>query len=114
MEAAGRARAERTRNIWYMLVTLDVSKLSGWLNTVAHCRDRREASEAGRHAGREAGGRGAAAAQAARREDATVEAAGRARAERTPNMSTMVVTLDVSKLSGLLNAAVFCRVQREA
>ena len=26
---------ERTRNIWLMLVTLEVSKLSGWLNTDA-------------------------------------------------------------------------------
>ena len=48
MEAAGRARAERTRNIWYMLVTLDVSKLSGWLNAVAHCRVERRACDVGR------------------------------------------------------------------
>ena len=60
------------------------------------------------------GGRGAAAAQAACRHDLTVEAAGGARAERTSNMASMAVTLDVSKLSGWLNAAVFCRVQREA
>ena len=26
---------ERTRNIWYMFVTLEVSKLSGWLNADA-------------------------------------------------------------------------------
>ena len=31
-----RARAERTKNIWYMVVTLDVSKLSGWLNDDAN------------------------------------------------------------------------------
>ena len=37
-----------------------------------------------------------------------------ARAERTRNMYSMLVTLDVSKLSGWLNAAMFCRVQREA
>ena len=30
-----RARAERTLNIKIMFVTLDVSKLSGWLNAVA-------------------------------------------------------------------------------
>ena len=29
---------ERTPNIWYMAVTLDVPKLSGWLNAVAACR----------------------------------------------------------------------------
>ena len=38
-----RARAERTSNIFSMVVTLDVSKLSGWLNAVANCRiERRE------------------------------------------------------------------------
>ena len=34
-----RARAERTRNILYMSMTLDVSKLSGWLNDTAPCRE---------------------------------------------------------------------------
>ena len=38
----------------------------------------------------------------------------RARAERTWNMPCMVVTLDVSKLSGWLNADADCRVEREA
>ena len=38
----------------------------------------------------------------------------RARAERTENMAYMVVTLDVSKLSGWLNADAFCRVDRRA
>ena len=33
-----RARAGRTRNIWLMVVTLDVSQLSGWLNADASCR----------------------------------------------------------------------------
>ena len=37
------AGAERTPNIWYMLVTLDVSKVSGWLNADAPCRVQREA-----------------------------------------------------------------------
>ena len=27
------------RNIWPMVVTLEVSKLSGWLNAVASCRE---------------------------------------------------------------------------
>ena len=57
---------------------------------------------------------GVAAAQAARREDPAVKAAGRARAERTPNMFHMFVTLDVSRLSGWLNADAPCRVEREA
>ena len=38
-----RARAERTWNIRPMSVTLDLSKLSGWLTAVAPCRvERRE------------------------------------------------------------------------
>ena len=48
------ARAERTRNISPMFVTLDVSKLSGWLNTVADCRVERRACNVGRGAAREA------------------------------------------------------------
>ena len=42
MEAEGRARAERTANIPFMSVTLDVSRLSGWLNACASCRVKRE------------------------------------------------------------------------
>ena len=34
------ACAERTRNMFTMVVTLDVSKLSGWLNVAATCRVR--------------------------------------------------------------------------
>eukprot|EP00964_Phaeocystis_antarctica_P064938 scaffold39110_cov45-Phaeocystis_antarctica.AAC.2 len=34
---------ERTLNIWFMVVTLEVSKLSGWLNADACCRDERRA-----------------------------------------------------------------------
>ena len=45
---------ERTQNMAYMVVTLDVSKLSGWLNTDAPCRE----SKGGRYgAGRGAAGR---------------------------------------------------------
>ena len=47
----GRARAERTPNMTYMFVTLDVSKLSGWLNTDANCRVERRGCNAGRDAG---------------------------------------------------------------
>eukprot|EP00964_Phaeocystis_antarctica_P055511 scaffold32656_cov108-Phaeocystis_antarctica.AAC.2 len=43
-----RARAERTSNICFMFVTLDVSKLSGWLNADALCRVERRACGAGR------------------------------------------------------------------
>ena len=39
----GRARAaERTRNMALMLVTLDVSKLSGWSKAAAFCRGRKQ------------------------------------------------------------------------
>ena len=55
-----------------------------------------------------------AAVQAACWEGPTVEDEGRARAERTINISSMFVTLDVSKLSGWLNALAYCRVKRES
>ena len=69
----------------------------------------------GRHVGWEAGGRvKAAAVHAARWEGPTVEAEGRARAERTENIHAMSVTLDVSRPSDSLNADAYCRVKREA
>ena len=56
-----------------------------------------------------------AVTQAARRGRARLKAVGaRARAERTENMAPMFVTLDVSKLSGWLNAYACCRVERRA
>ena len=41
-----KARAERTKNMLRMSVTLDVSKLSGWLNVHACCRVDRRAYDA--------------------------------------------------------------------
>jgi len=72
------ACAERTWNMLYMFVTLDVSKLSGWLNAYANCRVEKRAYEAERGVGREMGGRGPAAAHErhARREGPAVEAGG--------------------------------------
>ena len=49
-----RARAERTWNMAYMFVTLDVSKLSCWLNADAYCRVERRACGVGSSAAREA------------------------------------------------------------
>ena len=49
----GRARAERTPNICSMSVTLEVSKLSGWLNADVYCRVKRRACDVGRGAARE-------------------------------------------------------------
>jgi hypothetical protein len=52
-----RARAERTRNMPPMVVTLEVSKLSGWLKADARCRvEGRACNAGGRGASREAGG----------------------------------------------------------
>ena len=45
-----RARAERTTNMDFMLVTLDVSRLSGWLNALALCRVENWACGEGREA----------------------------------------------------------------
>ena len=50
---------------------------------------------------------------ASSREARTVDVEGRAPTERTANMLFMSVTLDVSKLSGWLNADARCRVERE-
>ena len=81
----GRARAERTQNMLPIFVTLDVSKLSGWLKAIAPCRIERRACDAGRGAGWEARGRGAVAAQVACRGRVRFKAGwgARARAERT-------------------------------
>ena len=43
----GKELAERTLNMFAMSVTLDVLKLSGWLNTSAVCVIERKACEAG-------------------------------------------------------------------
>ena len=54
LKAGGaRARAERTENMYCMSVTLDVSKLSAWLNADAFCRVERRACGVGRGAARE-------------------------------------------------------------
>ena len=63
--------------------------------------------------GKQAGGWGGVVGGASSREARTVEAEGRARAERTENIHPMVVTLDVSRLSGWLNANASCRAERE-
>ena len=100
-----------------MVVTLDVSKLSGWLNAAASCRVKREpCGKRGGMRGRRDGrgvGRRRRRKQRAQGGPPTAEGvlAG-AGAERTLNISAMVVTLDVSKLSGWLNAAACCRVKR--
>ena len=108
----------------FMSVTLDVSRLSGWLNATAFCRVERRACDAGRGAGREAGGRVVASAQAAHAVLAgsvRLKAIGGqgttegARAERTANMKSMLVTPEVFQLEmSALNAVASCRVERQA
>ena len=39
MQVGDRTGVEHTLNIWFMVVTLDVSKASGWLNADALCRE---------------------------------------------------------------------------
>ena len=46
-----RARAERTTNMPFMFVTLDVSKLNGWLNALASCRVERAGMRCGKRWG---------------------------------------------------------------
>ena len=48
-------RAKCTLSMERMSVTLDVSKLSGWLNSIARCRVERRALDVGWGVGREAG-----------------------------------------------------------
>ena len=43
VEVEGRGRAERTENMYPMSVTLDVSRLSDWLNADALCRVEKQA-----------------------------------------------------------------------
>ena len=95
---------ERTENIWPMYVTLEVSKLSGWLNADAYCRERK-----GRHAVRSevyqtAGGRRRTTARSVQERGPDCKLGAGHWEERTENILYMVVTLEVSKLSGWLNA----------
>ena len=97
--------------MYCMFVTLEVSKLSGWLNADASCREseRRACGVWGEVCGRQreaAGDRGARSLQ----ERARLQIGGRGHGEeRTQNMESMFVTLEVSKLSGWLNTDATCR-----
>jgi hypothetical protein len=94
-----RARAERTVNMPNMVVTLEVSKLSGWLNAYVDYRVEGRGMRCGSRCapggGRAWGGGGASGVHG---EVPTQGLGGRARAERTWNMSYMFVTPDVSQL----------------
>ena len=94
---AGRG-GERTWNISCMFVTLDVSKLSGWLNAVASCRESKggNTGRCGLRAGRrEAARDGGASSVQGRARDCRV-GAGHGK-ERTRNMLLMLVMPEVSQ-----------------
>ena len=79
-----------------MVVTLEVSKLSGWLNADAYCREPKGGHTVrGEGVGQQTGGDGVQRAVEVR-----LQIRGRTGVERTRNMAYMVVTLEVSKLSG--------------
>ena len=103
---------ERTWNISYMFVTLEVSKLSGWLKARASCRVERRAYGAERGAAREAEGRRVTAVHVACRAGLDCRLGARHGEERTLNIWSMFVILEVTKLSGWLNAVAYCRVER--
>ena len=95
-----------------MSVTLEVSKLSGWLNAAALCRESNGGHAVrGEGAGWEARGGGRRRCTQRAGEGLDCRFGGRARdgEEHTENMLFMVATLEVSKLSGWLNADANCR-----
>ncbi len=99
-------------NMDCIVVTLDVSRLSDWLNADALCREKKGPSQRG---GVRAGGvSGRRKRRKQSRKAPTVEAEARTRKERTENMPFMLVTLEVSRLSGWLNADAPCQVEKEA
>ena len=94
MQIGDRTGVERTVNIWFMVVTLEVSKASGWLNANADCREsKRRACGAGRGCGPADGGDSVRRAVEAR-----LQIGGRTGVERTWNMRVMSVTPEVSQL----------------
>ena len=89
-----------------MFVTLEVSKLSGWLNANVYCGESKEGHAVrGAVYGSEGSRRWTTAAHAACRR---LQIGGHGE-ERTLNMVCMILTLEVSKLSGWLNADAYCR-----
>ena len=86
-----------------MSVTLEVSKLSGWLNAFVFCRESK-----GGHAVRDNVRAGRRTQRVRELGIDCIFGAGHGE-ERTPNMPFMFVTLEVSKLSGWLNADAYCR-----
>ena len=99
----------RTENMPPISVTLDVLRLSGWSNANADCRftPRHVVGDTGVVGGARACGGGG---HKACTEGPTGHWALHAWGLRTANMRLMVVTLDVSRLSGWLNVDADCRI----
>ena len=102
-------------------VTLEMSKLRGWSKADAPCRVEGKSAGLGvvRGRGGGVGRRRGQSVQEGWRGGVWVcmEIVGRrwkARAERTENMATMLVTLEVSKRSGWLNDDAPCKAGRRA
>ena len=94
----------------YMVMTLEVSKLSGLLNADASCREsKRGHTVRGEYTGSGGGRRLATAVQTACRRGLDRRFGAGHGEEHTSNMWLMSVTLEVSKLSGWLNADAPCR-----
>ena len=92
--------------------TPDVLRLSGWLNADASCRVTQRHME-GDTGGWEARGRVGRCRSTQRARRARLDTEGMACARgRTLNIQAISVTLDVSRLSGWLNAEAPCRVTR--
>ena len=94
-----------------MLVTLDVSRLSGWLNADAPCRVEGVLHDVGQGAGKETGGAWGEGCASSLQGKARL-GAWHARV-RTESMASMFVTLVVLRLSGWLNANACCRVKKD-
>ena len=92
-----------------MSVTLDVSRLSGWLNADAIYRESKGGYVLGTTCGLGGGRRRATAVHAACRGGLDCRLGAEHGEERTWNICCMLVTLEVSKLSGWLNADADCR-----
>eukprot|EP00964_Phaeocystis_antarctica_P058134 scaffold34462_cov56-Phaeocystis_antarctica.AAC.3 len=104
--------------MYRMVVTLEVLTLSGWLNADAPCGESKGGhavrSEEYQSAGGRGGGHRTTAAHAACRGVLDCRLGAGHGEERTCNMPYMAVALEVSKLSGWLNADAYCRVERRA
>ena len=101
---------ERTANMLDMVVTWEVLKLSGWLNAFAFCRESKGGHiRCGAGFGPGGGRRWATVGHAVCGGGLDCRLGAGHGEERTVNIWSMFVTLEVSKLSGWLNAFAFCR-----